>query len=619
MKLSAFSEAAKIDSNEFSEVGLSRVDEVIKQPVLAQHFNKIATSNQKTFCEKNWEREVVPAYDELKKELLCSRDRIGELCKLLMFPEKHQNFDSTVVDRSSNPKTSRRDKNQAEMVPASSVQSVRALNPAMKKLEAYGHIDPLRAVEDFYRHTQLHKQRMIRLTLLNYDTNPDEFAGLTREQVKRAVEIHDNEKLEAISRYGKPNYEELYEGVGHKIDRTTIIDPLNKVGDENLKKLFKEIGLADSPKLSSQERRRRGLQRKVLKDQLLLPDETDRMYDPVTRKAEYLGQKVYPRNNKYNKLYPKSSAFYDAVNVETGKLEYYQYVKGLEFKSLTSSERYQLIKQIRSSEINAFKAGKINASYAMDSYLDLYLRGNFYRGASFLAKPAVQGSLLALDLAIYPIETGCSDYSAGFFSVYEKKDGQCQLQVGHSNPQLQKFLLTPLERTEKEISKKETLGTIDAHEILSYKQSCDFFIQAKNNIDQEIQSLSCDSNRTLGFHLKNSNEIIRVEFDEDNIKKININEGSIGGKQSFYEFENSKVSNSCIYHNTMLRPCVLPINNNFYKSIAGKRARERLKTVEVNYAYEVRSRLSYHIYKAIRQCQKTSYVESKTNLASQHP
>lgn len=591
----------------FSEVAGSIADELISQPLFNQYSNRIKTSKQRTRCEKNWKSEVVPTFDELKKELFCTRDRTGELCKLLMFPEKYQ------VPQSA----STSNKSRIGMIPTSTVQSVRALNPVMKQLEAYGHIDPLRAVEDFYRHTQLHKERMIRLTLLNYDTNPEEFAGLTREQVRRAVEIHDNEKLEAISRYGKPNYEELYEGVGQKIDRPTIIDPLNKVGDDNLKQLFKEIGLDDSPKLSSQERRQRGLQRKVLKDQLLLPDETDRMYDPVTRKAEYLGQKMYPRNKKFGKLYPKSTAFYDAVDVETGKLEYYKYVNGLEFKSLTSAQRYQLIKHIRNSEITAFKAGKISPSYALDSYIDLYLRGNFYRGVSFLAKPVVQGALLALDLTIYSPETGCADASAGYFSVYEiNAEGKCQLQVDHSNPNLQRFLLTPLEPIE-EGEKKEILGAINAREILSHKQNCDFFMKEKEDNDEILQGLTCESNNSLGFHLKKSNEIIKVEFDEDDIKKISINDGAIGGKYSFYEFKDSKVSNSCVYKSKILIPCVLSITkNNLYEKTSGKRAKSRMKSVEANQAYDVRSRLSYYIYKAIKQCNKTTDVKSKA-IASQ--
>lgn len=594
----------------FSEVAGSKSNELMEQLFFRQYSNKIKISKQKTRCEKNWENEVVPAYDELKKELFCNRDRTGKLCKLLMFPEKFIPLDSLTDE-----------KQRLKVLPVSTVQAVRTLNPVMKKLEAFGHIDPLRAVEDFYRHTELHKERMVRMALLNYDTNPDEFAGLTREQVRRAVEIHDNEKLEAISRYGKPNYEELYEGVGQKIDRPTIIDPLNKVGDENLKQLFKEIGLDDSTKLSSQERRRRGLQRKVLKDQLLLPDETDRMYDPVTRKAEYLGQKMYPRNKKFSKMYPKSTAFYDAVNAENGKLEYFEYVKGLEFKSLTPTQRYQLINRIRNSEIAAFKAGKISSSYAIDSYLDLYLRGNFYRGMSFLAKPAVQGALLALDLTIYSSETGCADVSAGYFSFYEiNADGKCQLQVDHSNPKLQRFLLTPLEQAEID-DKKEISGAIDAHEILSHKQNCDFFMQAKEAMDQNIQSLTCDSHNLIGFHLKESKEIIKVEFDKDDIKKISINEGSIGGKYSFYEFQGSNVSNSCVYKSKILSPCVLPINkNNLYEMTAGHRAKSRLKNEEVNQAYDVRSRLSYNIYKAIKKCNETmTQAKSKPNLASKHP
>ncbi len=580
----------------FSEVAGSEAKEPLEQPVFNPHFNKVRISNQKTRCENNWESEVVPAYDELKKELLCSKDRAGELCKVLMFPEKYQISSEGAAE----------DKGQIGMLPVSTVQSVRALNPVMKQLEAYGHIDPLRAVEDFYRHTQLHKERMIRLTLLNYDNNPDEFAGLTREQVRRAVEIHDNEKLEAISRYGKPNYKELYEGVGQKIDRPTIIDPLNKVGDENLKQLFKEIGLGDSTKLSSQERRQRALQRKVLKDQLLLPDETDRMYDPVTRKAEYLGQKMYPRNKRFGKLYPKSTAFYDAINSETGKLKYFEHVKGLEFKSLTTSERYQLIKQIRNSEISAFKAGKISSSYAIDSYLDLYLRGNFYRGVSFLANPVVQGTLLALDLAIYSPETGCDGLGAGYLSVYEKNaDGQCKLQREHlNNPKLQKFLLTPL-GSDNDSNTTVTSGVINPREILSHKLSCDYFIQAKEDVDQVIQSLTCQSNHSLGFYFKESNEIVEVDFDKDDIKKISLTEDAMGGKHSFYEFQGAKAADSCVYKGKILRPCVLPVNRkSFDESMLGNRAKSRLKNDETNQAYEVRSHLSYYIYKALKKCKE---------------
>ncbi len=78
----------------------------------------------------------------------------------------------------------------------------------------------IRNLEDFYRHTTLHKKRVVALGLYLYDKRPDLFEGLDRELLKKALLSHDNAKVlpEFTDKKGRTFYRALYEdGLGRKI------------------------------------------------------------------------------------------------------------------------------------------------------------------------------------------------------------------------------------------------------------------------------------------------------------------------------------------------------------------------------------------------------------------
>jgi len=550
-------------------------------------------SEDVNLCISEWENNTLPAIDELKKEILCKRDKSTEICKFLIFPENYGDQFSYEANNTGNDSKSS-SKSSPNILKSSQANAIRAMRHVVRRIEGNLKFSPLRTIEDFVQHTRLHKERLVKLIEAAFVANPEEFHGLTKEQVLRAAHIHDDEKLYSFSNRagGRPYYQDLHENLGQKITDRNMINTMNKVGDDNLEKLFNEIGLEIKDEMSEKQIQLIRLQQETLLDQLKMADEGDRMWDPMTRKVEYRfrnGQR--PRDVKFLTKYPKTVALYDGSPTNPAAQKYFEIVRGSEYKALSDSKRYQLIKEIRMGEINAYRAGKLEAKYGTQAALDLGGRGSFYRITSLLKNSLLADALLGFDLMIYSPELGCADGESSLQSYILNSKGECVREKGLTH-KIEEFLFMPMETQMKDeegnyISKKM--------KILSELQSCNVFSEIKSIQDNSIQDITCNKN-SVRFFSQETNDIIDIELKHNDISKIVINPSEeLNSKQITFNYLQRSNSKNCINIPTKFEPCITTNENLTSTGIKFKK-----RFVEI--ALIRRQQLSYQIFKAIKSC-----------------
>jgi len=561
--------------------------------------------NKVSLCSSQWEKKTLPDIEELKTEAICKHDKSTEVCKFLMFPEKFidsSNSSANTKDKANpkeNTKASYPDSSD-DILKTSKAQAIRALKPVVKLFEGNLQFSLLRTLEDFVYHTRLHKDRVDNNVVAAYDANPDEFHGLKREQVKGlGKRWHDNEKLYSFSDRpevgGRPYYQDLHENLGKKITDRDMINSMNKVGDNNLEKLFKEIGLEIKDEMPQKQKELLRLQQKTIVDHLTMADETDRMWDKMTSKVEYRFRNgPRPRNAKYFAQYPKTVTFYDGNPNSPSPMNYYEIVKGSEFTALSDSKRYKLIKEIRLGELKAYKAGKLEGKYAAKAAIDLGGRGTFYLATSILEK--LFNFSLLLDLLIHSSEVSgeCGDLqdTDPLQRTYTLDvNGQCVPQNEIAG--LEKFLFMSLETKydDNEVANKQK-------EALAQIKSCSIFKKIKADQDNSVQDLTCNNDESIRFVSKETGDIVDIELKNDDISKLKINMGGeMDSQEITLDYLPGSNSKKCLNQPTYSEPCV---NTNRKQKTTGLKYKKRF----IDNAFKRRQQLSYQIFKAIKACKK---------------
>lgn len=303
--------------------------------------------------------------------------------------------------------------------------------------EASEHI---KGLEDFYRHTILHKKRVVALGLHLYDQNPEMFKGLSREMLEKALNAHDNAKVLPQYRDSKnrPFYQALYEdGFGRKPPKQ-LVDDLNKadakIMEETLDSMglsLKDENLANPANFADMNEK---IQRKKLRKMISY---IEKMADFADRGMSNISPEEFGRAMDKASDFMKNPADAELVKKQLEN-NYDEIVEGLEFKNLTDKER-KLIKRRLILTENTYRANaypkwlrKLSANARVATFRTQ--GSQFFRRGVSMAKGGYNrlaaklfGKPIAVEVAIAglaPATIGCGTHVSEL--DYEQRGGRCQ-------------------------------------------------------------------------------------------------------------------------------------------------------------------------------------------------
>lgn len=296
------------------------------------------------------------------------------------------------------------------------------------------------SVEDFYHHTQLHRQRVTRLAMAAYDNYPHLFEGIDRTTMREAIRAHDTAKVLSTVQdsAGRPFYRALYEnGYGQYVPRDYAAE-LNKFDEHFMEKRLRELGLGIHDTMDNATKQQIKLKRDRISDLEKLVDLIDRIYSKVS--PEEFGRKMYPLGENFNNPYYQQIVNFLEKN-------YRNITRDLDYKPLTKLQRTKIAAKLRAGELYAsitFRGNKTLAANALRSLIFMPVR-KVVRGLSFLAEATRLARILPMVDAplLFFAEMdrlGCSEL--GMHS-WTKEDGACVPAPGLSEEFLNFLDLSP--------------------------------------------------------------------------------------------------------------------------------------------------------------------------------
>ncbi len=298
----------------------------------------------------------------------------------------------------------------------------------------------IKGLEDFYRHTMLHKKRVVALGLHLYDQNPEMFKGLSREMLEKALSAHDNAKVLPQYRDSKnrPFYQALYEdGFGRRPPQQ-LVDDLNKADAKIMEETLDSMGLSlDDSKiatLSNLADMNEKIKRRKLRKMISY---IEKMADFADRGMSNISPEEFGRAMDKASDFMKNPADAELVKKQLEE-NYDEIVEGLEYENLTDGERKIIKRRLILAE-NTYRANaqpqwlrKLSANARVAAFRT---QGNqFYRRGASMAKRGynnlaakIFGKPIAVEVAIAglaPSTIGCGTHISEL--DYEQRGGRCQ-------------------------------------------------------------------------------------------------------------------------------------------------------------------------------------------------
>lgn len=297
----------------------------------------------------------------------------------------------------------------------------------------------IKGLEDFYRHTILHKKRVVALGMHLYDQNPEMFKGLSREMLEKALSVHDNAKVLPQYRDSKnrPFYQALYEdGFGRKPPQE-LVDALNKADAKIMEETLDSMGLSlDDPKIATpanladmNEKIKRRKLRKMI-------SYIEKMADFADRGMSNISPEEFGRVMDKASDFMKNPADAELVKKQLEE-NYDEIVKGLEFENLTDSERKKIKKRLILAE-NTYRANaypqwlrKLSANARVAAFRtqssQFFRRGvSMMKGGYNNLAAKIFGKPIAVEVAIAGLAPGTIGCGTDVSKLdYEQRGGRC--------------------------------------------------------------------------------------------------------------------------------------------------------------------------------------------------
>lgn len=494
-----------------------------------------STEEYTTSCLRNLD-ESQRKVEQLKVQNLCSNTSNLDECRmylgfgsLVSLIEENQESQSIPVCQSSAISS-----DQLSIAPVGILKSTQEISAKIIPIldeSITRKASQIQNLEDFYHHTRLHKRRVVALGLYLFDQKKELFPGLSREVLKKALEVHDDAKVlpQYTDKHGRPFYQALYEDGFGRRPPDELIEELNSSDKKIMEEKLAKLGLSDTP--DNKEKRA------MIKYIEQLADFTDRGMAKVT--AEEFGREM-TRASVFMRD-PKDAA----IVRELLEKNYSEITEGLNYKRLSDIERSLLARKMAIKKTayltrsNPKWLRQISANSRVASAMGKS-RG-IYLGAKAFASKAVNRSLAAFAAASLPLEGALLamyspkvECASSVFLDFDKENS-CQ-PIPEMTPRLLEFLY----ETEPKDHKYQ----------FSNFQFCDVFEKIhKETIKHDGADIICRENKT-SFKI-NYDESVTVEHDNSGVKRIYVSglsrmfEPTSLGKVSQIIFDKGKLTHLC--------------------------------------------------------------------------
>lgn len=545
--------------------------------VYSDSYKEVYGDATPTSCQLNKER-TLSKIDAIQIHTFCSDNLNFIECKELLFPQEsfHEQVESSFVNPNIDCNKNHEEKSEKSVFTNALIgqQSIATVTYAVKDInEALATHEYVRDAYDFKRHTELHIQKVKILSLEIYDSAPERFPNITREQLSMLLDDHDWEKVNPQSRApdGRPFYKVLHEkGYGKRITDRTLINVLNDQGKEHFFNRAKELGISEKGLKEFIEIEQLGdwieraknnvtpeeMGKKVV-DATAWPrdrdighkaaDKMEELRKKVIQSSEY---KKLPESQRRNFLkltlqnaipdvfsadqYKKDANYirvlagdWVTVNVvgedilEDVQKRYKPLTSGLEYKRLSAAQKSAYVAKTLKEEMAykvMSKSSTLKSIMARASFAPLLHKagGGFARAAALLfGKTATRASTLLMALA--PTKMGCA-YPGGI-----DYDEDCKEPVPAITPKFLDYLFDTPKNQEHYFSNSHTCQVINKN---------------YQNIKNPFSKVTChEDKKSSTFYLPKEKERFRLELDKDkNIESI--------------VFDGSTLVGSSIYGNT---------------------------------------------------------------------
>lgn len=393
------------------------------------------------------------------------------------------------------------------------------------------------SVEDFYRHTSLHRKRVKALGMELLRQNPEVFSGVRPEQLRIALDAHDMGKISPNAKYvdGRPFYKVLFqEGYGKQINRD-VVNQLNNHDQRYMQEAFKKAGLAKSPDHTSAHRARvQDIRHKIARIEKIA-DLVDRGMSPVAQE-------------EFGRPMQRAGVFLDnpqdrqlARSLETN---YQNIIDGLEYKRPDAIEkksiRAQMILNERfSSSLQSHGPHGLSVRAVANRAWTSSKKGfsGFLKALS--SKNAIRG-FLALDaLALYfgDMDSMSCTMTPGYHDWH--KDPYCK-PVKDITPKIIEFLNEPWE--------------YQKHLALTQDHTCKVIESIYEEIKTPLNIIDCQKNsRVFEVYENQQIKIDHINSGTRNIKFKNFNKtvfnASLGKFKSASLNNDGDIQKACFNQN----------------------------------------------------------------------
>lgn len=432
------------------------------------------------------------------------------------------------------------------------------------------------SVEDFYEHTRLHIERVQVLGSELLRSYPELFSGLTPEQVRYSLAMHDRAKLSpmALSSNGRPFYLELYEKYRDKPDMK-IIHELNAKDEKWMNDAYRLVGLDDNPSMSQQERARRSVLREKLKRIERIADLVDRGQSPVATEE-------FGRPMKAASLYFDNEQDRRIARELEGR--YKKLTSHLEYKVLTPAQRNFLGREmklearfamaLRNENVRAISARAMTAQFLKVG------KSGFLRLLGGLGSAAAKKLFLAADfLGLYfgdMDNLGCS--GIGYHDWV--KNPNCEPAIGLT-PRFVEFL-------------NEDISVQMAHLNTPSPTTCQVLNKTYEESLVAPKVKSCSSSRIL---MEIGNENVSIDLNErGRIREINLNNLGHKAPQTLHGVPRRVFIDN---KGEVSKLCYVPVGRDGMTGCLEDRVKYRKELFKMN---DFIKSLNYQMQKAIHSC-----------------